>query len=69
MNKIVNKRWLEYRAKTIETQNLKRYGKSKAWISILQDFNACIVCVHDDCLEINYEKYKEIRASELSVSK
>lgn len=64
MVKYVDKQWLRNRAKSIATENLKQYGKSKAWISILQSLNACVVCYHDDYVEIDYDLYRTIRDGE-----
>lgn len=64
MVRFVDHDWLARRAKTIETRNLRSHNKSKAWMTILASLNRCVLCTHDDCLEIDYEIYKKIRDHE-----
>ena len=63
MLKTVCKNWLEYRAKTIETKNLKKYGTSLTWGSIDTRLSKCIVevCADIDAMTIDYDIYKKIR--------
>ncbi len=61
MLKYVPKHWLYQRAKSIETKNLKKYGKSLTAGSICGRLEECITCIFEDIDEIDYEKYKEIR--------
>ncbi len=66
MVKFVDKNWLSRRAKEIEAKNLRRCGRSMAWISMLMRFHPCVICHHDDCVEIEYDLYKDIRKKLLS---
>lgn len=70
MIKAVDKNWLMRRAKAIETRNLRQYGTSTTWITILNRLNACVVCTYDmflrevrvapnDSLENQYKGRKE----------
>ena len=50
------------RMKTIVTKTLKKHKASLTWASLSRYFYDCILCIHgDDLLEINEDKYKEIR--------
>ena len=67
MEKIVNRSWLFQRAKCIEKQVLKKYGRSLAAISLLQIYlNKCVVEYRDEYVVINNDMYQEIRRSLLS---
>lgn len=65
MIKTVDKNWLMRRAKAIETRNLRQYGVSTAWITISNRLNACVVCTYEDCMDIDTERYDQIRNSEI----
>jgi len=58
------------RMKTIETKNLKKHRRSRAWFSLISNFNECILCIHvedsGNIMEIDEDKYKEIRAFVMS---
>lgn len=69
MIKTVDKNWLMRRAKAIETRNLQKYGTSTAWIMILNRLNACIVCTHDDCMDIDTKRYGQICNLEMAVQR
>ena len=61
--KCVDKKWLSRRAKAIETELLKRDGRSLAAISISHRLHKCIVatCIDEDVVEIDYDCYKRVR--------
>lgn len=51
------------RMKTIETKNLKKYGRSLSWSSLSSYFHCCIIETNIDYQTINFNeaKYKLIR--------
>ena len=59
----ITNRQFDIRLKTIETKNIKKYGSSLTATSLSNGyFRDCIICIHDDnLLEIDEDKYKEIR--------
>ena len=59
---LVSVKNFDNRMKTIVTKTLKKYKTSLTWASLNRYFNDCILCIYgDDLLEINEDKYKEIR--------
>ena len=65
MIRTVDKNWLVRRAKAILTHNLKQYGESAAWITILSRLKQCIVCIYDGSMDIDTEQYVKIRNLEM----
>ena len=65
MIRTVDKKWLARRAKATETHNLKQYGESAAWVTILSRLNQCIVGSYDDSMDIVTKQYAQIRNSEM----
>ena len=51
----------ESRMKTIATKNLKKYHKTPGVSFIHSCLALCIICCHDDYIEINRKKYELIR--------
>lgn len=49
------------RLKTLETKMLKKYGKSKTWVSFYNDFKKCILEVEENTVTIDEKVYKEKR--------
>lgn len=49
------------RMKTIETKNLKKYGKSLTWVSLSNYFNSAIIEIYDNLLVLDKDKYNQIR--------
>lgn len=62
MLKTISIKNFENRMKSLETRNIKKYGRSLTWCSLLNKFNKCIVEVEIDKNTITFdeEKYKEI---------
>lgn len=65
MIRTVDKNWLVRQAKAIETHNLRQYGESAAWVTILSRLKQCIVCIYDNGVDIDTELYAQIRNSKM----
>ncbi len=51
----------ENRMKTLEIRNLKKYGHSLTWTSLLNKFNTCIIEIREKTIIFDEQKYKEIK--------
>lgn len=63
MIKTVSKNYLTRVSKIIETQNLKKYRKSTAWISILNGLYSCIDIIYAESgnMDIDTQKLETLK--------